>query len=95
MAFKYNVSNVYFKSDLAKLLLCVLFQSISHLLPSKNQVIVYTTHILLELNKNNEKLNDSNYSVVIFTNVSSKSIAKFRAMGDKSHLEFVCNHIIS
>ena len=63
MAFKYNVSNVYFKSDLAKLLLCVLFQSISHLLPSKNQVIVYTTHILLELNKNNEKLNDSNYSV--------------------------------
>ena len=64
MAFKYNVSNVYFKSDLAKLLLCVLFQSISHLLPSKNQVIVYTTHILLELNKNNEKLNDSNYSVL-------------------------------
>ena len=68
MAFKYNVSNVYFKSDLAKLLLCVLFQSISHLLPSKNQVIVYTTHILLELNKNNKKLNDSNYSAVMKNN---------------------------
>ena len=28
----------------------------------KNQLIVYTTHIPLELNENNKKLNDSNYS---------------------------------